>query len=137
MKGVTGGGARLELAGGVEPLRRARLFVRLQAERCGLQECGDDAALAAAEPLDGAEGDAVPAAVQVGAADGGLLVAVELRGRRLLHLREHSEALLSGLSSCWGWEARPRGVHVWCRLGGDDAHQEGRAGTGERCGGRS
>ncbi|WP_432523384.1 hypothetical protein [Kineococcus sp. SYSU DK006] len=97
-------------------LRRARRFARSQAERRGMAERGDDAALAAAELLEGAEGAMVPTALQVSEADGGLVVGVDLEGRRPLHLHELSEALLSGLSSAWGWEARPRGVHAWCRL---------------------
>ncbi|NAZ86934.1 hypothetical protein [Kineococcus indalonis] len=113
----TGGGIQLGLLG-EEAQRRARRLVRLEAERCGLEERGDDAALVTAELLEGPEGGAVPTAVRVGEADGGLLVGVDLRGPRVLHLRELSEALVSGLSSSWGWEARPGGVHAWCHLSG-------------------
>lgn len=118
MDGASGSGVELGLLG-EGALRAARRLVRLEAERCGLAERGDDAALVAAELLEGTEGGAVPTAVRVGEADGGLLVGVDLRGPRVLHLSEHSEALVSGLSSSWGWEARPGGVHAWSHVPGE------------------
>ena len=111
---------RLELSGDDgDALRQARRSVRLQAEQCGLQEDrGDDAVLAAAELLEGAERGMTPTAVEVAETGGGLLVRVHLEGRRVLHMREHAEALLSALSSSWGWEAQRQGVHAWCHVPG-------------------
>ncbi|WP_432497575.1 hypothetical protein [Kineococcus gypseus] len=120
MDGATGGVIDLRLLDGAAQ-QQARRFVRLAAQQCGLEERGDDAALAVAELLGGPEGEVEPTAVQVGEADGGLRLGVDLRGPSLLHLHEHSEALLSALSSSWGWEARPGGVHAWCLLPGTAA----------------
>lgn len=101
-----------------QALRQARRFVRLQAEQCGFEEHGEDATLVAAELLEGPEQDWVPTAVRVVEADGGLRVSVDLEGPQPLRLREHSEALLTAVSTAWGWTPEPLGVTVWCLLGG-------------------
>ncbi|WP_337062561.1 hypothetical protein [Kineococcus sp. G2] len=132
MDGVAGG-VRLELAdGGADVLRQARRFVRLQAEQCGLEQRGDDAVLAAAELLEGAESAVTPTAVQVAEADGGLLIGVDLRGRRLLHLNEHSEALISALSCRWGWRVHGQGVHAWCHIPAVDDNADNAVGAVEQ-----
>lgn len=104
-----------------QSLRQARRFVRVRAEQCGFEDRGDDADLVAAELLEGPEGEWVPTAVRVVEADGGLLLGVDLGGPQPLRLREHSEALLAAVSTAWGWQPRPHGVHVWSLLGREDA----------------
>lgn len=107
---------RLDLLGESQPLRQVRRFVRLQAERAGLEEYGEDAALVTTELLEGAGEGLVPAAVGVDEVGGQLVVNVDLRGPSQVDLREHTLALLSQLTAAWGWQPVDEGVRVWGRL---------------------
>jgi len=114
------GSLSLDLLTG-QSLRQARRFVRLQAEQCGFEERGDDAVLVVAELLEGPGDEWVPTAVGVAESAGGLLVSVDLGGPQPLRLRDHSEALLTAVSTSWGWRPAPRGVSAWSLLGADPA----------------
>ena len=115
------GSIRLDLLGESQPLRQVRRFVLLQAERAGLAEHGEDAALVTTELLEGAGTGLVPAAVGVDEVEGHLVVNVDLRGRSQVELGEHTRALLSQLTAAWGWEPLDDGVRLWGRLPGGPA----------------
>ena len=106
----------LDLLGEAQPLRQVRRFVRLQAERAGLDEYGEDAALVTVELLGGAGAGLVPAAVGVEEVEGQLVVNVDLRGPSQVDLCEHTRALLTQLTAAWGWQPVEQGVRVWGRL---------------------
>ena len=114
----TTAGLRLDLLGDAEPLRQARRFVRLQAERCGLEQQGDDAVQVTAELLSGLGHRLRPTALHVTEAGGTLVLGVDLQyaDDGPPPLPQHTRAVLSHLSSDWGWGPAEAGARLWCRL---------------------
>ncbi|WP_432561667.1 hypothetical protein [Kineococcus sp. SYSU DK003] len=115
---ATTDGLRIDLLGDAEPLRQARRFVRLQAERSGLEEQGDDAVQVTAELLGGLGERLRPTALHVTDAGGTLVLGVDLQlpDSSPPPLPPETQALLSNLSADWGWRSAPDGAHLWCRL---------------------
>ncbi|MCI2240330.1 hypothetical protein MO973_45710 [Paenibacillus sp. TRM 82003] len=115
---LPGDRVRLALPAGAEALGRARRFVRLYAQQCGVdEERADDLVQAAAELL-GAEGAVEQLqAVEVRELPDGITVVLDLAGLEEVLVRDEAAALLSALTRDWGWYRVPGALQVWCEVG--------------------
>ncbi|GAA4979315.1 hypothetical protein [Kineococcus glutinatus] len=108
---------RLRLTPDADALAEARRFVRLCAERCGIDgDRADDVVQAAAELLAAGGRAHRPAAVEVREGADGIGIVVDLEVPGVLDVREGTAALLSELSLEWGWRRQPDHIQVWCEV---------------------